>query len=288
MSVDIRFALDSFFDPAIAPGTDIARELALLIVDKSPSAPRKIYQSICSPPRYDRQLERGWRQHVQILAPFQLVDPPSAESVTGRLTTTDGLHVDDVEIMIFATSYLISFPFLNEEDAPFNRFPLTKRPSLPKGSRKPLPELVGNVPLGGSHRTYMEIHVVRAILVHKMQHRCLQPRCIFYILLSGSHSRFPSSAHRGKCLLYHIHQYSLTDSILYRLYLGHSLSCKRVSLHLIGPVSHCLSPLILTRNQKVVNFSYLGTLPSTSVISFLTALMLTINFDPDFLMLRTS
>ncbi|KII84013.1 hypothetical protein PLICRDRAFT_168562 [Plicaturopsis crispa FD-325 SS-3] len=122
-------------------GSDIARELGLLVVDQSKEAPRRVYQSIRSPPRTDSATGATGAQSSKESAATQ---SPST-SQTGRITLTNGQTLDDVDVIIFATSYYMRFEFLRGEDMPWGRWPVIKPPP---------PELVGSIEVDGGSRAY--------------------------------------------------------------------------------------------------------------------------------------
>lgn len=85
-------------------GADIVRELGMLCVEQSPLAPRRIYRSLRSKPRYDTEHEKGWSEHITNVAPIRTVEEPSATSTTGRLITVSDEILDDVDVglLLFA------------------------------------------------------------------------------------------------------------------------------------------------------------------------------------------
>jgi len=73
---------------------------------------------------------------------FSVVEGPPAQLVTvvaemakveeEHIVLKDGMVLDDVTLILFATGYLFSFPFFRETDEPFNRYPLTRKPTIPR------------------------------------------------------------------------------------------------------------------------------------------------------------
>lgn len=236
-------------------------------MDKSPLAPNKVYQSIRSPPRYDIELERNWKDRVQTLGPLKLFNPPSTESTNGRLTTFDGVNIDDVDIVIFATSFLIAFPFIHDEDAPFNKFPVIKHPSPPKGSRKPPAELVGNSELGGAHRMQYLLLFIRTSAQCDYEQVCITststPCSTIQIPALSSCFCMPKCVSCTNIFATHHCLQVFCVSQLSRLSLGPSLSCKPVSLQHIGRERPSTSILIQTKTQRVTRSSSLAIREST-------------------------
>lgn len=75
------------------------RELALLNLDKSPDAPKRVYRALRSGlTRYDIELEKGWYDHVTNTKPIKTVESPSAHSPTGRIVLESGDVLDDVDV----------------------------------------------------------------------------------------------------------------------------------------------------------------------------------------------
>ncbi|WWC64304.1 uncharacterized protein I303_106914 [Kwoniella dejecticola CBS 10117] len=148
---------EAFADKAVmvvGGGADIVRELGMLVVNRSTSAPRKIYRSFRSKLRYDTEQDKGWPDHVANLSPMDAVHPPSGESRTGRIVTISGEVVDDVDVIIFATAYIARFEFLRDTDPPFNNAPLLRYPQVPKGATRPPTEAVSEATLEGGHRVH--------------------------------------------------------------------------------------------------------------------------------------
>ncbi|KAI1616433.1 formyltetrahydrofolate deformylase [Exophiala viscosa] len=134
---------------------DIVRELGMLCVEQSPLAPRKVYRSLRVKPRYDTENEKGWDKHINnVAAPFRTVEPPSANSATGRITTAKGEVLDDVDVIIFATGFVFRFEFCYPTDAPFDKAPLLRRSYVPPETRRPPKEMVGQATLQGGHRVH--------------------------------------------------------------------------------------------------------------------------------------
>ncbi|KAM0755829.1 formyltetrahydrofolate deformylase [Meredithblackwellia eburnea MCA 4105] len=133
---------------------DIVRELGLLGATNSHNAAKKIYRSIRSKPRYDINFELGWSEHIETVVPIKLFEAPSANSKSGRITLQDGKVIDDVDVIIFATAYVVRFEFLRPTDAPFDQAPLLRDPTVPEGAARPPAELVGTSTLGGGHRPH--------------------------------------------------------------------------------------------------------------------------------------
>lgn len=48
---------------------------------------------------------------------------------------TDGKTLEDVDVILFATGYLLSFPFCQKTDEPWRHRPLLQKPSLPRHIR---------------------------------------------------------------------------------------------------------------------------------------------------------
>lgn len=80
------------------PGADIVRELGMLCVKRSSLAPRRVYRSLRTTPRYDTEQEKGWAEHINNVGPIQTFEPPSAHSNTGRIITVSGDSLDDVDV----------------------------------------------------------------------------------------------------------------------------------------------------------------------------------------------
>ena len=82
-------------------GADIVRELGMLQVEKSRFAPRRVYRALRNgKTRYDIELEKGWADHINNIAPIQTVESPSPISPTGRIITTSGAGLDDVDVSL--------------------------------------------------------------------------------------------------------------------------------------------------------------------------------------------
>ncbi|KAL8292308.1 hypothetical protein RQP46_001774 [Phenoliferia psychrophenolica] len=133
---------------------DIVQELGSLIVIKSPLAAKKVYRSIRTAPRYDIGLETGWRDHIITVKPMKLLSAPSAESPSGRIVLTDDEILDDIDVIIFATSFVVRFEFFKENDAPWKEAPLLHEPEVPGDARRPPDLMVGNSTLEGGFRVH--------------------------------------------------------------------------------------------------------------------------------------
>ncbi|WVO18202.1 hypothetical protein L204_105907 [Cryptococcus depauperatus] len=133
---------------------DIVRELGMLKVVNSTQAPKKIYRSFRSKLRYDTELEKGWRDHVHDVTPMKVVEAPSEYSKSGRIRTNSNEVLDDVDVIIFATAYVIRFEFLRPTDAPFKDAPLLRNPTVPENARRPPTDMVGQSTLEGGHRVH--------------------------------------------------------------------------------------------------------------------------------------
>lgn len=94
-------------------GADLVRELGMLRVEESPLAPRRIYRSIRSKPRYDTEHDKGWSEHITNVTPMRTVEPPSAHSATGRITTVSGEVLDDVDVSRFPPAHSPHLTFQN-------------------------------------------------------------------------------------------------------------------------------------------------------------------------------
>jgi hypothetical protein len=70
----------------------------MLHVEKSALAPRRVYRSFRTKLRYDIDHERGWAEHVLNVGSIQTIESPSLKSSTGRLVTTSGDILDDVDV----------------------------------------------------------------------------------------------------------------------------------------------------------------------------------------------
>ncbi|GAA6009029.1 hypothetical protein JCM10207_004071 [Rhodosporidiobolus poonsookiae] len=114
-----------------ASGYDITRELASSIWDRRQSGETtvpKIYQAARSPPAlgipFDSPDAPEYGKEVGLYPPIKRVEGKTVEFENGKT-------VDDVEVIMFATGYFFSFPFLPPTAAPFSSFPLTYAPPLP-------------------------------------------------------------------------------------------------------------------------------------------------------------
>ncbi|KAL1408910.1 monooxygenase [Vanrija albida] len=133
---------------------DIVRELGMTFVEGKDAKPKKVYRSIRSEPRLDAQLDKGWKDHIHTIGSIDQAWAPSAGSPAGRLRTVDGVELDDVDVIIFATSYVVRFEFLRPADEPFASHPIIHYPQPPKGSPRPPPELVGKSTYEGGLRAH--------------------------------------------------------------------------------------------------------------------------------------
>ncbi|ORY61920.1 hypothetical protein BCR35DRAFT_309005 [Leucosporidium creatinivorum] len=123
-----------------ASGYDATRECAVSIHERrlaDPSAELpKIYQSARSPSAlgipFDDPSAPDWAREITVF-------PPIAKTEGKRITFVDGRTLEDVDVILFATGYLFSFPFVDTSDAPFNKYPLTKQPPLPTGEQPNTP-----------------------------------------------------------------------------------------------------------------------------------------------------
>lgn len=107
-----------------ASGYDVGREIATLFHEKR--SKRRVYQSM------RHGFEIGIDPSEGVLWSSHLTTLPGIARVTSDKTVEflDGQKLD-FDVIIYATGYLYSFPYYHKQDAPFNRFPLTKTPSLP-------------------------------------------------------------------------------------------------------------------------------------------------------------
>ena len=92
-------------------GADIVRELGMLCVERSPLAPRRIYRSLRSQPRYDIELDKGWSEHINNVAPIHTVEAPSSTSATGTVITVSAEILNDVDVS--PASHIDRFAELN-------------------------------------------------------------------------------------------------------------------------------------------------------------------------------
>lgn len=70
----------------------------MLCVEQSHLAPTKVYRSFRSKLRYDTEHEKGWAEHITNVAQIRVVEPPSANSATGRIITFSEEVLDDVDV----------------------------------------------------------------------------------------------------------------------------------------------------------------------------------------------
>ncbi|KAF1814418.1 formyltetrahydrofolate deformylase [Eremomyces bilateralis CBS 781.70] len=133
---------------------DLVREFGMLCVEESPLAPRRVYRSLRSKPRYDTEREKGWTEYIKNVAPIRTVEPPSLDSGTGRIITVSEEILDDVDVIVFATGFLFRFEFCLPSDSPFDKAPLLRDPYVPQEHRRPPKNLVGQATLEGGHRVH--------------------------------------------------------------------------------------------------------------------------------------
>ncbi|GAA5885442.1 hypothetical protein JCM6882_009622 [Rhodosporidiobolus microsporus] len=117
-----------------ASGYDITRELAASIWDRRQAGQTnlpRIYQSAKSPPGlgipFDAPDAPLYAKEVGLFPPIKKIEGK-------RIEFEDGKVLDDVEVIMFATGYLFSFPFLRPTDAPFSACPLTYSIPLPSAA----------------------------------------------------------------------------------------------------------------------------------------------------------
>ncbi|GAA5830317.1 hypothetical protein JCM11251_001304 [Rhodosporidiobolus azoricus] len=108
-----------------ASGYDITREIAASIYNRRQAGEAdlpRIYQSAKSPPGlgipFDAPDAPPYGKEVGLFPPIKEVEGKVIEFEDGR-------KVEDVDVIMFATGYLFSFPFLHPTDAPFSSAPLT-------------------------------------------------------------------------------------------------------------------------------------------------------------------
>ena len=77
---------------------DIVRELGLLEVENSPLAAKKVYRSYRAKLRYDIELEKGWRDHIQSVGAVARAEPPHEGSANGSIITARGEVLDDIDV----------------------------------------------------------------------------------------------------------------------------------------------------------------------------------------------
>ena len=71
----------------------------------------------------------SWSSHLEAVAP---VDYSTEDGVI----LLDGRRIE-IDVIIFATGYLYSFPYYHQTDVPFNKYPLTRVPALLDGHVTP-------------------------------------------------------------------------------------------------------------------------------------------------------
>lgn len=133
-----------------ASGYDITRELATSIYARRqagqvpPEQLPRIYQSARSPPvlgiPWDAADAPAYSKEVQTLPPIRRVE-------RRRIEFEDGRIVEDVDVIMCATGYWFSFPFMRPTEAPFADHPVTfapPRPSEPEGTA-PRPSAKGGL-----------------------------------------------------------------------------------------------------------------------------------------------
>ncbi|BGP13866.1 monooxygenase [Rhodosporidiobolus nylandii] len=114
-----------------ASGYDITRELASSIYDRRQAGQHdlpRICQASRSPPAlgipFDSPESPEYGKEVGLYPPIKKIEGKKIEFEDGR-------SVEDVDVILFATGYLFSFPFVSPSDAPFSSAPLTYTPPLP-------------------------------------------------------------------------------------------------------------------------------------------------------------
>lgn len=113
-----------------ASGYDVGREIALYFKAHCPD--NKVYQAIRHPFEIGIDPSEGppWASHLTTVAGL---DHATADEIV--LLDGTRLHVD---LVIFATGYLYSFPHCSDQDYPFSEHPLVKTPALPPTAEKPV------------------------------------------------------------------------------------------------------------------------------------------------------
>jgi hypothetical protein len=112
-----------------ASGYDIGREIATYFKKHSPH--NKVYQSIRHPFEIGIDPSEGpeWSSNLTAVVGLD-------HATDDKIVLFDGSQLD-VDIVIFATGYLYSFPHYSSEDLPFSAFPLIKTPPLPANFHQP-------------------------------------------------------------------------------------------------------------------------------------------------------
>lgn len=64
-----------------------------------------------------------WCQKIQVIPRIARVEP------LGRIVLEDGRVLNNIDVIIFGTGYLYSFPFLDQASEPFKSYPLISQPS---------------------------------------------------------------------------------------------------------------------------------------------------------------
>lgn len=67
-----------------------------------------------------------WARRIRVVPRIDHIEPPDEEagSSTGKIFFTDGSHLDDVDVIIFATGFYYEIPFLDQTKPPFNTHPI--------------------------------------------------------------------------------------------------------------------------------------------------------------------
>ena len=120
-------------------GSDIGRELASALPSDD-----VLYVSARSPSSWlaeDALGDRPWRKRIHVVTSIERIEPVDGRH--GRLHMTDGTTIDDAGVILFATGYLYSFPFVRPDDEPFSSAPLIDAPA--KGERPHAAASVSNL-----------------------------------------------------------------------------------------------------------------------------------------------
>ena len=110
-------------------GYDMAREIALLF--KSQGSDKRVYQSMRHKVEVGIDPSEGpeWASHLEVVAPLD-------HATENEIVLTDGRRLN-VDVVMFGTGYLYSFPYYRDTDQPFEAHPLTKTPPVPAGCEAP-------------------------------------------------------------------------------------------------------------------------------------------------------
>ncbi|GAA6063282.1 hypothetical protein JCM10212_004664 [Sporobolomyces blumeae] len=139
-----------------ASGYDITRELAMSIHSRrtsDPLAPHlpRVYQSARSPSNlgipFDAPDAPDWAKEIDVVKPIHKVEGRS-------ITLEDGRKVDDIDVIIFATGYYFSFPFLRSTDSPWSAHPVVRPPPTPTESSSPPSQSQSTSPVDGGLRLH--------------------------------------------------------------------------------------------------------------------------------------